>query len=521
MSDLQGIMQSLQLGASTRSAAEDEGVQDRSAFVPNAASLVKAAQASAVAKETAKTFGDETEPTSRRAVDRHPERRKEELAAAYEQRIHPNGDGSSYVTFAKLLWKESGREDGSGAAGDDASSETATGLEDQLGTGGDGDHQAAAQDGGDTAIGDAGGGEASGTLAEQETDIASYPPDVQRLLRMAMAESKSVTEQHNLLSYALANIEVDIATYDAQEQNAESLMGRLAAKDDSKSKAKMERTGKLLTAIRADLKAAKSLQSQLVRVLSSMRQRDGRRIDDGYNLAPKAHFVIANMRTGGTDGGVSALELAGNYRDEVLNFKNPSQFFDNFMLRHGTVGFKKYITLILQLLGDDIKSANPSRGTAQLRAIRDGLFFAEMSNQIFESVRDLEHRLDHLLIVRRMEEGTYESCILHIVHATDRLYLFLATGEKNPDFRLEIIFAPRMDHFALLSEIVFDEHVDGIVFYADPADTVAATLRRAIMSRYGINVQRALPAAAPQIPKSTDSRSSSPPQQSSPSSSLS
>jgi hypothetical protein len=480
MMDLQSAIQALQQAPGAQPAGED-AVQDRSAFVPNAASLVKAAQASGE-----RALADAPSGSGQglqRGTDRTTERKKQEQALVYDQRIRPDGDGASYLAFAREVRRDAARQEGEGTAGEGAGEAKITG---------DGEEGQAAtqQEGEGTAEGE---GELAGKLADQETDLANYTPDMQRLLRMATAQSKSVTEQYNLLAYTLAHTEVDIAAYTAQEGNAEALMERLKGKDDPKGKSKRERTEKLLTAIRADLKTAKALKGQLEKVLGAMRQKDGQRIDDGYNLAPKSHFVIAHMRAEGKDGGASAAELASNYRDEVLNFRNSSQFFDNFMLRHNAVGFKKYIALILQLLGDDIKSANPSRGTAQLRAIRDGLFFAEMANQIFEGIRDLEHKLDHVLVVRKMEEGTYEPRVLHIAYEPERLQLSVSVGKTDPEFRREIAFAPLVDHFAQMSEIVFDEHVDSIAFYADPNDQDATKLRRAITRRYGLEVRRSQP----------------------------
>jgi hypothetical protein len=250
----------------------------------------------------------------------------------------------------------------------------------------------------------------------------------------------------------------------------------------------------LLGAIRSDLKRARTLKKQLEAVTQAMRQRDGQRIDDGFNLIPKAHFVVANMRMEGQEGAedVPATDLASNYREEVLNIRNPSQFFENFMLKHNSLGFRAYIAMMMQLLGDDIKSANPSRGIGQLHATREGLFQAEICNQIFENVITIDHKLEHILLLRLRETGIYEERRMTIEYTPDCLHVSISYGETPPEVAHRIPTSERTDHFSQLTELVRSEHVDQFII-PNSRDGDARTFRFAIQRRYGLPVERDLP----------------------------
>ncbi|MDR3316740.1 MAG: hypothetical protein LBS68_01520 [Puniceicoccales bacterium] len=488
--DLQSAIQSLQqrmgVGADGDAPAAEGEVNDRSAFVPNAASLVKAAQAKA-------TQGSDGPMSVRgggsggsgglpvRSEDMAKEAKATRAARTYAQRLDPNADGTSYVNFKRQLWDDALRRP-------EADQET-TGEEERAGERQEG------KGSGDSFEAD---GEAqppveereARPLAGQDTDLSAYPQPMQRLLRLAMDNSKSVTEQYNLLSYAQAQMGEDINTYLAQEAVLNQQIEKLSHEKDAKSQKKLERTGKHLEAIRMEMKVAKSLKGQLDAILGAMKEKDGPRIDDGYNLIPKANFVVANMPIG--EGGVTGTDLASNYRDEVLNTKNPSQFFDNYMLKHHAMPFNDYIVLILKLLGDDIQSVNPSRAKNQLQAIRDGLFCAEMSGQIFDNVVVMDQKLDHLLILRQKETGIYEERFLFIDYAPDKIRISIAYGQQSPTFLKEVPLSPTSDHFAEITKVTNSEHVDGFAI-PNAKDGEARSFRFAVQRRYGLPVLRDLP----------------------------
>ena len=49
--------------------------------------------------------------------------------------------------------------------------------------------------------------------------------------------------------------------------------------------------------------------------------------------------------------------------------------------------FKKTVHVLLELLGRDMESSNPSRDRDLLIAVRDGLFRVEVSGQLFERIK--------------------------------------------------------------------------------------------------------------------------------------
>ena len=55
--------------------------------------------------------------------------------------------------------------------------------------------------------------------------------------------------------------------------------------------------------------------------------------------------------------------------------------------------FKKTVHVLLELLGRDMESSNPSRDRDLLIAVRDGLFRVEVSGQLFERIKAFREQL--------------------------------------------------------------------------------------------------------------------------------
>ena len=108
MMDLQAAIQALQQAPGSQPAGEDE-VQDRSAFVPNAASLVKEAQAGGERAVAGAPIGSGQD--LQRGTDRTTERKKQEQALVYAQRIQPDSDGSAYLAFARSVRQDAARQE--------------------------------------------------------------------------------------------------------------------------------------------------------------------------------------------------------------------------------------------------------------------------------------------------------------------------------------------------------------------------------------------------------------------------
>jgi hypothetical protein len=464
-------------------------------FTPSAASLLR--QFTPVISTAAERRDDERSSSSGGAVDAAVERRKAQLAQDFAQLLHKDGGASSYLSFAQQLRQRALRQRGAGedgdteAAGDGAREAKDGSAVDRDGRGGSGEGEEESAEEGQWR------GEAQ--LADQENDPASFPPTVRWLVESAMAKAKTLAEQYNLLSYARESAKVDLETLGAQEVGAKKALEQLKGKEDVLSRKRYERTKRLLVAIRKDRRAAQKLLEELDSVLGTMKKRSGERIKDGYNLIPKARFVVSSM---GLDNLVSGPDLASNYRDEVLCMVNPSQFFESYIVRHGTLGFRQYFEIILRLLGDDMKSANPSRGIGQLKAIRDALFYAEISYQIYESVGAAHQKLQRMRKLNLQEEGSYVAKTMLIKHLDHSLEVSVARGSESPLPVATIPVSFQTDHFAALTEL-FDEHLVDQFIMPDCDSGERRKLRFDIQRRYGIPLRRTVPESwknAPQSP---------------------
>jgi hypothetical protein len=504
---------------------------------PSAASVIAAfgkAAGEAMARavdDRNKGDGGRRMSSEARGADVAAEKRKVNVARSFAQILHPDGSGANvYVGFArqlrKIFWRQQGAAakgaagdavGGDGGADEDFSGSEVVGEGDDGGDGGDfgwnsvgqldggdGDDAAPigdgqwAEDGGSSAekAGRRGDGAKAGQqkklsrFAKQESRLSDFPPHLRWIMRGAMGRSRSAAEQHNLLNYAKEMAKMDGETYGAQAAAAEKQLERLKKKEDEFSRKRYARTKKLLAAILGDKAKAEKLQEQLERVLGRMQERNGDRIRDGYNLLPKARFVIPSAE--GFGGLVSGTDLASVYREEVLCMVNPSQFFENFMLRHGSLGFRVYLDIILRLLGDDIKSANPSRGIGQLQATRDGLFFAEISHQIYLCVIGADQKLRRIRIVTEKEEGAYVPITMGIAYGGKGLEVSVARQNGQPMHVATIPVGDRTDHFAALTELVNGNFVDEIVM-ANCDGEEGRKLRFAVQRRYGLPMRRSAP----------------------------
>jgi hypothetical protein len=338
-----------------------------------------------------------------------------------------------------------------------------------------------------------GQGEEGARLAEQETDPSEFPVEFRWILEEMVVQSKSAAEQYNFLSCACEMARLEMEAYDVQEAEAQRQMQNMREQFEKATGSEKDRlSGRckwvegLCGAIQEDRQKALKLLMQLNAAQSAFEGRNRSRIRDGYNLVPKARFVVANA---GLEGRLSSTDLASNYRDQVLCMVNPSQFFENFMVRHSKLGFRTYFALILQLLGDDIKSANPSRGIGQLQAIRDSLFFAEISHQIYLLIGAANQKLQRIRILMKKEKGDYVPALIIIDFQGDHLEIAIACGEEQPCFVKNISYKSHTDHFAELTEVI-DRFCPGATVLLNFEGNEGRSFRFAIQRRYGLPISR-------------------------------
>ncbi|MDR2664125.1 MAG: hypothetical protein LBB14_01160 [Puniceicoccales bacterium] len=455
--------------------------RDSMPLIPNAASLV--------ATEKPKTPA----PKTGQNIDQALLRKEAQLASDFSQILTPNeGKASLYSNFFQRLRSRFQRQRDVSLGG------KRTGLlrEDQRETAEtEGEDESVDTDSEETPEKEV-GKKGQVRLAEQETDPAEFPPELRWILEEVARLSKSVAEQHNFLCCAREMAKAGTETYGAQEaaakqrlQDLQKQLAEASGPQKERLRATCARTEGSLVAIRADQERTQGLLNLINSVLSALEKKSGDRIRDGYNIIPKARSVIASSGLGGV---LSAPDLASNYRNEVLCMVNPGQLFENFMVRYKTMGFPAYVRVILLLLGDDIKSANPSRGIGQLQAIRDGLFFAEISYQIYLSVGAANQKLQRIRILAEKENNSYEPCLLNVSFQHNRLEIAIARGKGQPCFCRDIRLADDSDHFSELTEIIDSFCVDRIVM-ANCEEGEARSLRLSVQRRYGLPIQRSIP----------------------------
>lgn len=267
-----------------------------------------------------------------------------------------------------------------------------------------------------------------------EETLEKYSPATRTILKFTEKQSKDVTEQFGMLQFTANSVDMDIEMYSRQIEKAKANLQHLRDQNNPKLSAKIALRERQIEAMQSDLESAQQIRAELAHLLEEMERIEGKKIRDGFNLIPKASKVIERFEP---TWKLSSVNLAANYRDEVLNIADPAEFFANFMRQHQKIGFKDYIKMMLQLLGDDMSSVNPTQNPNQLKAVRDALFETEISYQTFESFGLMDLRFDRLHFLREKEEGTYETHVLTLFFQPD----YIEASSRGPSKKIES-FAP-------------------------------------------------------------------------------
>ncbi|MDR0727836.1 MAG: hypothetical protein LBF26_03000 [Puniceicoccales bacterium] len=477
--DLESIVQNLGI-----TSASSSRVEDRSAFVPNVATM----RASAARGQSAQSKPEKDQP----CTDANLQRKKIESAQVFAQRIDPSGAPEPYLEFASAL--------------------TATLLRDSESDDGTRPGADAASDG-DEAVATPESEEATGTapadgeeFGRQKLNADAYPAGVRKTLNQVVQqiqrttgqEPKTIAEIFNFAQFALTAAEKDRDAYAVQEQRASNRSEQLRRRKDPKGIEKFHKTEKLLTAIRADKKNAETVCDQLSVAVQEMDRLDGGRIRDGFNIIPKAFKIIEERKLDGQPAEISATELSATYCEKILEFTTPSQFYEDYAKNYSHMEFSQFIDLALRLLGDDIKSTDSSRGKSFLVAIRDGLFHAEICYQIFNSVGQIDAQFFRLTRLREVEAGTYVPNYLVIAHSMDgtlKLSTARAEGEATPLCSMRM--APNVDHFGKISELFRDHGIEDFILLPDPGMDRKSVrqFKNGLVIRYGRRVFDHIPKA--------------------------
>ncbi|MDR1438021.1 MAG: hypothetical protein LBI69_03100 [Puniceicoccales bacterium] len=471
--NIQGLISSL---AKTATAGEDKKIEDYSAFVPNAASLVASAGKSQAAdrRHEWKTFGGS------HSVDFNLEKRKMGNALIHAQRINPNGSAKPYLDFSaavqgRLLEDLENLPDDAKESAEEHPAEGEAEREEQP--------------------------ESPKPFDRQIINEKAYSPQSQKVLKLltqyaektAGTEIKTISELYNFAKFSLSVAKDNVATYESQKKAADAYLAKLRMRRDPKSMEKLRQKEELLKAIDGDLKEAQAVCSHLTAFTDEMDQRDGQRIRDGFNITPKAFKVIeeAEKETPGTSDQLTATGLAANYIENILQITNASQFYEDYVKNYSNIDFKTYINLAFNLLGDDIKSINPTRGNAYLEAIRNELFCVTTCHQIHQSIIEADYKLQRIYQLREQDEGTFTPSYLCMKYnENNSIDLSLVKSGEEEKSLGNIELETSGDVFAEITEQFYLNNPSEFILFSDGnADAVKMrNFKNKLIVRYGCRV---------------------------------
>ncbi|MDR0679804.1 MAG: hypothetical protein LBF42_02095 [Puniceicoccales bacterium] len=221
------------------------------------------------------------------------------------------------------------------------------------------------------------------------------------ILEDAAETFDEVTEQDNAVEYmeALEDFESEYA--EGEIRQATKMLQRLEGRTDKKGIDRQKDFQDKIEDLSKQIKFSKLFKKELANAKAALRSAHGQEIKDGYNLIPKASDLFASLVSKGvqTDGECTPNMLTNVYRLVLAadGFVAMAEMLRNFF---GKKLIKKYLGITVELLGEDMKSANPSRSVAFLIAIRDALFMVEVLLQIMQESEKLNG-----LIGRTFKDG--------------------------------------------------------------------------------------------------------------------
>lgn len=223
------------------------------------------------------------------------------------------------------------------------------------------------------------------------------------ILQMVSKEFGEVTEQDNALQYAS---EAETLEYESQGQEYQQLEKSLLKLNNRTDPAAVQRRSELTErqkALKAGMLASSLFQKEIGTAIDKLRKAHGKEIKDGYNLIPKAAELLKAQKGSNAE----AVALATAYREEALQMKNPYDVLEKFLKKEENKkkSFKDYIAMMIELLGEDIQSANPSRSTEELLAVREGLFRMEITGQIHDDMGNLKQCMRKIFCHEKEEEA--------------------------------------------------------------------------------------------------------------------
>jgi hypothetical protein len=469
------------LGVLTRTAGGNEktGATDRSAFVPNAATLVANMQKmQPMEKKTSATATD-----GQHTVDMSLERRKMENALVYSQRLDPKGSPKPYLDFSDTVQKRLTHDLENFS---DEQKEMPQGEEKHS----------------DEEV------EEPQQFARQTINYSAYSQQNQKTLKLltqyaektAGQELKTVAEIYNFAKFALSVAKDNFHAYKSQKEAGEAHLQKLRGRRDPKSTEKCRKKEELLQAISEDAEEADKICEYLSALVDEMDQRDGQRIKDGFNIMPKAFAALEEESVAkGELPQLGPQELSVHYLENMLQITSGDEFYRLHLEKYPHIDFPPYVDLSLRLLSDDMRSGNPTRDDTHLTAVRNALFAATICHQICQSIGDAEAKLQRVYKLRQWDDGTFKPSYMHIRYGNDDVLLFTLQQDGKEDMDLgKIDLNAPIDAFGQITEFTRDFGVDEFIL-AKLGDVDAAKIRefrRKLLSRYGLPVASERPSSA-------------------------
>lgn len=225
-------------------------------------------------------------------------------------------------------------------------------------------------------------------------------------------EFPDVTNQDNMLELLRAWEDEEKGQAESELRKAREKLGGL---EDSFEKGKipqeeyLERKSELEGKIKdltAEIEYSDTYKAELSAIHQELHAGHDQEIKDGYNLIRKANEYFDSSKGGSdTSKGDFSTSVAIAYQmcleartlDDVLRINN--EIFGDKNLRTG-------LSSVLELCGVDIKSVNPSRESKLLVALRDLLFRAEMSGQLYNVVGGLYDAMEEFIEEQKQEIKT-------------------------------------------------------------------------------------------------------------------
>ena len=200
-----------------------------------------------------------------------------------------------------------------------------------------------------------------------------------------------VTEKDNALQYAYELNDLDTQSLESQIKKTEEYVEHLSEKSDQTSEQQIEGLREHIVDLKNEVEFKKVFSGNIKKARENLQKTHGAEIKDGYNLIKKASDLF-KKRADMAGKSFTATDFAKMYMD-LLQLNTPIDVLKRFINETGKNDIKKLTGKLVELLGRDIDSANPSRSTAHLMAVRDLLFNVEVCGQVYTSVGNVYDKI--------------------------------------------------------------------------------------------------------------------------------